>query len=456
LVVLSVAQFMVILDITVVNVALPSIGRALHFAPADLQWVVTAYVLCTGGLMLLGGRAADLLGRRRVFLAGLLLFTAASLASGLAPSEAALIASRAGQGVGAALLTPAGLAIITTTYAGGQRATALSVWGAIGSAGAGVGVLVGGMLTSWAGWRWIFLVNVPVGVAVGLLTPRLVAPVAAASSRRLDLAGALSVVSGLAVLVYALAGTAQHGWGSARTLLLFALAAGLLAAFALVERVSARPLLPPETLRVRSLAAGTGLMLGATGILIGAFFLNSLYLQNTLGASPITTGLEFLPLVAGIALAAHAASHLLPRLGTRVLAVAGLALIAAGALLLVAAPDHASYASELLPGFVLIGLGTGLVFPAASLSAMSEIEEARAGLASGLLLTAHEVGAALGVAVLSAIAAASSTTVTGIRFASGYQSGFLAAAAVAGALALLTLFTVPSVRPAPGTKVAIH
>ena len=190
LVLLSVAQFMVILDITVVNVALPSIGRALHFATADLQWVVTAYVLCTGGLMLLGGRAADLLGRRRVFLAGLFVFTAASLASGLAPSEAALIASRAGQGVGAALLTPAGLAIITTTYAGAQQAVALSVWGAIGSAGAGIGVLVGGMLTTWAGWRWIFLVNVPVGVVVGLLTPRLVAPVPAARSCRLDLAGA--------------------------------------------------------------------------------------------------------------------------------------------------------------------------------------------------------------------------------------------------------------------------
>jgi EmrB/QacA subfamily drug resistance transporter len=418
--------------------------------------VVTAYVLCTGGLMLLGGRAADLLGRRRIFLAGLLLFTAASLASGLAPSEASLIASRAGQGVGAALLTPAGLAIITTTYAGAQQAAALSVWGAIGSAGAGAGVLVGGMLTSWAGWRWIFLVNVPVGLAVGLLTPRLVAPVAAAGRRQLDLAGALTVVSGLAVLVYALAGTAQHGWGSVRTLVLFALAAGVLALFALLERRSARPLLPPETLRVRSLAAGAVVMFGATAILIGAFFLNSLYLQNTLGASPITTGLEFLPLVAGIALAAHTASHLLPKTGTRVLAAAGLALIAAGALLLVAAPDRASYVSELLPGFVLIGLGTGLVFPAASVSAMSEIPEARAGLASGLMLTAHEVGAALGVAVLSAVAAAGNTTATGAHFAHGYQNGFLTATAVAGALALLTLLALPSVRPAPGTKVAIH
>jgi EmrB/QacA subfamily drug resistance transporter len=456
LVLLSVAQFMVILDITVVNVALPSIGRSPHFASADLQWVVTAYVLCTGGLMLVGGRAADQLGRRRVFLTGLLLFTAASLASGLAPSEASLIASRAGQGVGAALLTPAGLALITTTYAGAQQAAALSVWGAIGSAGAGVGVLVGGILTSWAGWRWIFLINVPVGVAVGLLTPRLVAPVAAARSRRLDLAGALSIVSGLAVLVYALAGTAQHGWGSARSLLLFALAAALLAAFAVVERASARPLLPPGTLRVRSLAAGAGLMLGATGILIGAFFLNSLYLQNVLGASPIKTGLEFLPLVAGIALAAHAASHLLPRLGTRALAAAGMALIVGGALLLVAAPDHASYASELLPGFILIGLGTGLVFPAASVSAMNEIEGARAGLASGLMLTAHEVGAALGVAVLSAVAAAGNRTVTGAHFGGGYQNGFLTAAAVAGALALLALLAVPTVRPAPGSNIAIH
>jgi EmrB/QacA subfamily drug resistance transporter len=455
LILLSVAQFMVILDITVVNVALPSIGRSLHFATADLQWVVTAYVLCTGGLMLLGGRAADLLGRRRVLLAGLVVFTVASLASGLAPTEASLIVARAAQGLGAALLTPAALALITTTYTGAQRATALSVWGAIGSAGAGAGVLIGGILTTWVGWRSIFLINVPVGVVVGALALRLVAPVAAARRRQLDPAGALAVVSGLAVLVYALTGTAQHGWDSARTLLLLALAAGLLAASATLERASARPLLPPQTLRNRSLVAGAALMLGATGILIGAFFLNSLYLQNVLGASPIKTGLEFLPLVAAIAIAAHLASHLLPRLGTRLLAAAGLVLIAGGAILLVLAPARASYTTELLPGFLLIGLGVGLVFPAASVTAMSSIEEERAGLASGLMMTAHEIGAALGVAILSAVAAASAAA-TGIRFAAGYQNGFLTAAAVAAVLALFALLAVPSVRPAPGTKVAIH
>jgi EmrB/QacA subfamily drug resistance transporter len=458
LILLSLAQFMVILDITVVNVALPSIGRSLRFAAADLQWVVTAYVLCTGGLMLLGGRAADLLGRRRVFLTGLGVFTAASLASGLAPTASALVGSRAAQGIGGALLTPAALAIITVTYSGARQAIALSVWGAIASAGAGAGVLIGGMLTTWLGWRSIFLINIPVGAAVGLLSVRLVAPTPAAATgrRRLDLPGALAMVSGLGVLVYAITSSAQHGWGSARTLLLFALAAGLLATSAAIERATARPLLPPQTWRSRSLTAGAWLMLGATGIMVGTFFLNSLYLQNVLGASALKTGLEFLPLVAAIALAAHLASRLLPRTGTRALAVGGLALVAAGSFLLVVAPARATYPSELLPGFILIGLGIGLVFPAASVTAMSEVHSERAGLASGLMLTAHEIGAALGVAVLSAVAAAVAATTVGAGFAAGYQRGFIVGGAAAAALAVISILAVPSVRPARGTRAPIH
>src|SRR5262245_23112784 len=257
LVLLSVAQFMVILDATVVNVALPSIGRALHFAPGDLQWVVTAYVLFSGGLVLLGGRASDVVGRRATFLAGLAVFTATSLATGLAPSAGALIAAGAGQGLGAALLTPAALSIIVATYSGAQRAAALSTWGSLGGGGAAAGVLAGGVLTTWLGWRSVFLVNVPVGVAAGLLTLRLVPPGARARIRReLDLPGALLVVAGLVALVYALAGTPEHGWGSGRTLLLLALSFGLLAAFTMVERGARRPLLPPRTWRTRSLAAG--------------------------------------------------------------------------------------------------------------------------------------------------------------------------------------------------------
>jgi EmrB/QacA subfamily drug resistance transporter len=456
LILLSVAEFMVILDTTVVNVALPSIDRALHFAAGDLQWVVTAYVLISGGLVLLGGRASDLAGRRRTFLAGLAVFTAASLASGLAPSAGALIAARAGQGLGAALLTPAALSIIVATYLGPQRATALSAWGAIGGGGAAAGVLAGGILTTWLGWRSVFLVNVPVGAMAGLLSLRLVppSPRAARIGRELDLPGALLVVAGLVAGVYALAGTPEHGWGSGRTLVLLALSSGLLAGFAVAERSVRRPLLPPRTWRSRSLIAGGLVMLGATGILVGTFFLNSLYLQNVAGASALRVGLEFLPLVAAIGLGAHLTSRMLPRAGSRVLAVAGLVLMGGGALLLSGVSARAGYVTGLLPGLLVIGAGTGLVFPAASVTAMSDVAAGRAGLASGLMTTAHEIGAALGVAVFSAVATAQAAT--GGGFSVGYRHGFTIAAGLAAGLALVALLAFPAVRPAPGVRVAVH
>ena len=456
LVLLCVAQFMVILDATVVNVALPSIGRALHFAAGDLSWVVTAYVLFSGGLVLLGGRASDVVGRRATFLAGLAVFTAASLASGLAPSAGALIAARAGQGLGAALLTPAALSIITTVYSGAQRATALSVWGAIGGGGAAAGVLAGGILTTWLGWRSVFLVNVPVGLVAAAASLRLLPPsgTAAGIRRELDLPGALLVVAGLVTGVYALAGAPQHGWGSVRTLSLLALSLGLLAAFTVAERRARQPLLPPRIWRSRSLTAGAVVMLGATGILVGTFFLNSLYLQDVRGASALRVGLEFLPLVAVIGLGAHLASRLLPRTGTRVLAVAGLVLMGGGALLLSGVSARAGYATGLLPGLLLIGSGTGLVFPAATVAAMSEVAADRAGLASGLMTAAHEIGAALGVAVFAAVAAA--TAAAGGGFAAGYRHGFIVVAATAAGLAVAALLAIPAVRPAPGTSVAVH
>lgn len=456
LVLLSVAQFMVILDMTVVNLALPSIGRALHFAPTDLQWVVTAYVLVTGGLTLLGGRASDLLGRRRMFLTGLTVFTAASLASGLAPAAGALIATRAAQGLGAALLTPAALAIITATYAGAQRATALSVWGALAAGGSAAGLLAGGMLTTWLGWRWVFLINVPVGVVATALSPRLVPAMAAASAGRgrLDLGGALLPVAGVGTAVYAIAGAAQYGWGSARTLLLLALAAVLVGAFSAVERRVRNPLLPLPALRSRTLVVGGFLLLTATGILVGVLFLSSLYLQNVLFASPIRAGLEFLPMMLMTGVAAHLASRLLQRAGSRALAVTGLAAMAAGALLLSRATG---YADGLLPGFVLLGAGAGLTFPAASVTAMSSVRGDMAGLVSGLMTTAHEVGAALGVAVFSAIAAATAGfTVTAGGSAAAYRHAFIAGAGVAAGLAIIAARAVPSVRPASGVKVSMH
>ena len=448
---LAVAQFMVILDITVVNVALPSIGRALDFARADLQWVVTAYVLFTGGLLLLGGRAADLFGRRRTFLSGLAVFTSASLASGLAGSPEVLIASRAAQGLGAALLSPAALSIITTTYSGAQRTTALSVCGAIGGAGAAAGVLFGGMLTAWLSWEWVFFINVPIGVAALLLTVRLVPR--PGRHRDLDLAGALTVTGGLVTLVYAIDGSATYGWGAPRTLALLAVGGVLLAAFAAVERSVARPLVPPSTWRVRSLVSSAAMMLGATAILIGAFFLNSMYLQETLEASALETGVAFLPFAVVIGLTAHVGTHALQRVGARTVVVGGLVLAGAGAILLAMAPDRASYATDLLPGLLMMGAGIGLVFVTVSITAMADIAHGDAGLASGLMQTSHEIGAALGVAVMSTVA---TTAGAGAGVAAGYGDGFIAAAAIAGVLALLALVSVPAIRPAATARVAAH
>ena len=452
LILLCVAQFMVILDITVVNVALPSIDAALGFDEGDLQWVVTIYVLFTGGLLLLGGRITDLVDRRAVFLAGLFTFTAASLASGLAGSPEALIVARAVQGLGAALLTPAALSIITTTYEGGQRASALAAWGAIGSGGAAAGVLFGGMLTSWLSWEWIFLINVPVGLVAGALTLALLPSYRPATSRGpLDVLGGATVVAGLVLLVYAFEGTAEHGWASARTLLLLAGSVVVLAAFAAIERSSSRPLVPPATWRSRSLVASSVLVLGATGILVGTFFLNTFYLQQVLGASALETGLAFLPLALLIGVGAHAVSHLLPRLGARFVAVMGLALVVAGTSFLATAPESGSYAADILPGFVLLAPGMGLVFPIVSIVGLGDIEPERAGLASGLLTTSHEIGAAVGVAVLSAVAASA-----GPSIADGYQDGFVVASVMGVALVVMSLVSLPSIKPAHVPSGALH
>jgi EmrB/QacA subfamily drug resistance transporter len=447
LVLLGPAQFMVTLDITVVNVALPSIAEDLAFSEGDLQWVITAYVLFTGGLLMLGGRATDLFGQRRVFLAGLALFTLASLASGLAPSPEALIGARAAQGLGAAMLTPGALSIVTTTYEGSQRTAALAAWGAIASAGAAVGVILGGILTAGLGWGWVFLINVPVGLATAIGVLRVVpdAP-ASAAGRRLDVLGAVTAVAGLVLLVYAIEGANEHGWGSFRTLVLSTVAVALLAAFAVVERRVREPILPPATWSNRSLISGTGLILVATALLVAVFFLNTIYFQDILGWSALETGLAFLPLVLAIGLAANAANQLIPRAGSRNLAALGLGLVAVGAILLVVAADASSYWSDVLPGFITLGFGVGLVFPAASIAAMSEVGEDAAGLASGLITTGHELGAALGVAAISAVASAAST------FVGGYADGFAAVAVIAGVIAAIALVAIPTVRP--GAEVA--
>jgi EmrB/QacA subfamily drug resistance transporter len=456
LVLLCVAQFMVIIDATVVNVALPSIGRALPFAtPADLQWVVTAYVLVTGGLTLLGGRVADLLDRRRLFLLGLLLFTVASLSTGLAPSPLLLILSRAAQGLGAALLTPAALSILMTTYAGARRTAALAVWGALGAAGAAVGVVLGGVLTSWFSWQWVFFINVPIGAAaavVGMfLVPTL--PPGVGRLRDLDVAGALLLIAGLVTLVFTITAGAAHGWLSPQTLLSLAVSAGLLAAFAAVERRVRQPIVPPASWRVRSLVSGNAVYLGASAVMGGAFFLSTLYLQRVLGAPAWEAGLAFLPLALAVGIGGKVASRLVAHAGSRAVLLLGLVIEGGGALFLANVPAGPTYIANVLPGFLAIGFGLGFSFVAAPAIVMARVSSEDAGMVSGLMQTAHEIGISLGVALLSAIASA---TMAPAGLASGYRQGMLVAAVIAALLAVVTVTAVPSIRPAGTTGARPH
>jgi EmrB/QacA subfamily drug resistance transporter len=444
------AQFMVILDVSVVNVALPSISRSLELSAAQYQWAVSAYVLLSGGFLLLGGRVADVLNRRGAFLAGVGLFTAASLASGLAQTPLTLILSRATQGAGAALLTPAALSIIMTAYVGRQRQTALAVWGTVGSLGIAAGVLFGGALTSGLGWRALFVINVPIGIAVMTGTVRTVTGGKSqrGSLKRLDVPGAAALVGGLLALVFGIEATRSAGWGAPRTWAALAVAAALLTAFAQVEKRTADALVPPATWRIRSLVSASAVMTGVTGVVVGAIFLTSLYLQAVTGSSPLVAGLEFLPLAAAITLAATVASKAIGRLGARTLILGGLVVMGAGVLLLAAQAGGTSYPADVLPGFLLVGAGVGPMFVAIAVAAMGDVPAERSGLASGLMMTGHEIGAALGVAALTAVAG---DLATPAGLVDGYGRAFVAAAGVLAVLFLLTLLAVPGGKPAAGT-----
>lgn len=442
LVLLCVAQFMLIIDITVVNVALPSVAADLHLGRGGQTWVVTAYSLCFGGLLLLGGRLADTIGRRRAFLLGLALFTAASLASGLAATGGMLIAGRAAQGVGAALLSPAALSIVTTTFHGPERNRALGVWAGIGGTGAAVGVLAGGLLTSGPGWEWVFFVNVPVGLAVLALLPSAVAHIPPVR-RPLDPGGAVTATLAAAALIYGLVQAGEHGWGAARTLVPVAAAAVLAAAFLLIERAVRTPLVPPALLRRRTIASGNVLMVAASALLLSGFFLCSQYLQNLLGFSAVETGLAFLPAAVATIAGAHLASHLAGRTGTRPIAAAGFLVAAAGVLLLARAPAAGHLLPDVLPGFVLLAVGAGAGFVSATMTAMSGIGHEEAGLASGVVNTGHEIGGALGIALATAIAGAS----IGGRTAGGFHTAFTTFGVAAAVVALLALVLVPPGRP---------
>jgi EmrB/QacA subfamily drug resistance transporter len=446
------AQFMVILDVSVVNVALPSIGKSLSFSSGDYQWVVSAYVLLSGGLLLFGGRLSDLFDRRTMFLTGLTVFTTASLVSATASSAATMIMSRAAQGTGAAMLTPAALSIIVTTYSGKQRSTALAIWGTIGSMGIAAGVLLGGVLTTTLGWRSIFFVNVPIGIVAAVLTLRTVARSRnnghTHGQRSLDIPGAATLVTGLLAMVYAIENAGTHGWTSTQTIAGSTVATVLLTAFWLIERHVPAPLVPPATWKIRSLASASTVMAVITGGIVGAIFVSSLVLQQVLGASPVIAGLEFLPLAAAITLGAAVASHVIGHVGPKHLMVVGLLVVAAGAWLLAAGMDaNPSYLTDVLPGFIVLGLGTGPMFVSISIVAMSGISHEQSGLASGVMMTGHEVGAALGVASLTAIAG-DLTTRAGLIDA--YPTVFTAIAVAMVALSAFAAFAVPNVKTPAG------
>jgi EmrB/QacA subfamily drug resistance transporter len=413
LVIVCLAQFMVILDATVVNVALPSIQRDLGFTAASLQWVINAYTLVFGGFLLLGGRAGDLFGRRRLFLWGVGIFSFASLLNGLATSDTWLVAARGLQGLGGALVSPAALSIITTTFAEGEdRTKALGVWSAIAAGGGAFGLLLGGILTDLLSWEWIFFVNVPIGIATAALALRYV-PESRATNREpgADLPGAITVTAGLIVLVYAIVKAEDFGWGSARTLGLAAVALALLGAFVLIESRSRAPLIRLRIFTVRSIAGANSVLLIVMGGLFGFFFFSTLYVQLILGYSPLEAGLAFLPVTVGIGIGAGIAQQLVKRLGVRTTACLGMLIAAAGLYIFSGVTADGTYMSDVLPAIIPQSIGMGLFFVPITLIATTNVAHEEAGLASGLFNTAQQVGGALGLAVLSTLAADKTTDV---------------------------------------------
>jgi EmrB/QacA subfamily drug resistance transporter len=403
---LAAAQFVVVLDASIVNVALPSIGRALHFSRDDLSWVVNAYTLTFGGFLLLGGRMADLLGRRRLFIGGLILFAGASLAGGLAQSDLWLVIARSVQGLGAALLSPAALALVTTLFAeGAERNTAMGVWGAVAGSGGAAGVLLGGMLTQWAGWEWVLFVNVPIGIAAALLSPRLLPESRTEGPRHFDVAGAVSVTAGLSLFVYSLVNANKAGWGSLETIALIAVAVALIAAFVVIERRTRAPLVPfPGIFRLRSIRGINITALLIAMALFSMFFFISLYMQQVLGYSPLKAGVSYLPLAGGIIVSAGVASQLVTRFGVKPVLVSGLLLTAGGLVWFAQISVGGSYLSDILGPSLVSAFGLGLAFVPMTVAAVAGVEGHESGLASGLINTSQQVGGALGLAILAAIA----------------------------------------------------
>jgi EmrB/QacA subfamily drug resistance transporter len=407
LVLICLAQFMVILDATIVNVALPSIQKDLGLSEANLQWIVNAYTLVFGGFLLLGGRAGDLLGRKRLFLIGLVVFTSASLLNGLSHSSGELIGFRALQGLGAALISPAALSIISTTFAEGkERARALGVWAAIAIGGSAFGLVLGGWLTQSFSWRWIFFVNVPVGIATFFLSLRIVPESRdEQAAKHYDIGGAVTVTGGLMALVYAIVKAETAGWGSVTTIGFFVLAVALLASFLVIETRSPHPLVRLSIFRTRSLSTANLTMFLVASGMFAMFYFNTQYVQRVLGYHPLMAGVSFLPFTGGIMISAGFASSLAPRIGVRPVAAVGMVLTILGMLLFARMPVGGSYVADVLPGMILSSLGMGAVFMPLTLVATTGLENEDQGLASGLFNTSQQIGGALGLAILSTIAA---------------------------------------------------
>jgi EmrB/QacA subfamily drug resistance transporter len=447
LLVLLVAQLMVILDITAVNIALPSLAKDLQLSGSQISWTITSYSLVFGSLLLFGGRAADLLGRRRLFLTGLGVFTASSLASALAGTAATLFAARAGQGLGAAMLSPAALSIIMSCFHGPAKAKALAAWGAVGGAGAAIGVLAGGLLTEFADWRMIFFVNLPVAVALAITAVKVI-PTDNVKPRwhGLDLRGAILATTSLGSIVYAITQGSSAGWTSSQTLG-FGLA-GLvgLSVFGVLESHTETPLLKVRRLGDRAVGGGLFLMLAAAGSIFGLFYLCSVYLQNVLGTSPLMTGLAFIPLALAAGVGAHGAGHIVGRHGVRAPLASAFAIATAGMALLAHVGADGTYLRNVLPGMLVAGFGLGIAVVSVSIAILTGARESESGMISGLNSTGHEIGGTIGIAIFSTIAAGASGALGAAHAASAVSHAFVAAGILTSLASLVAFAVLPHAR----------
>ena len=453
----SMAQLMIILDASIINVALPSIKTALKFSTEDLQWVVNIYVLLFGGFLLLGGRAGDIIGRRTMFMGGMVLFTAASLAGGLAQSAGWLVAARAAQGLGGAIISPVAFAIVTSTFPeGAQRNRAVGIYGALSGVGGALGVLLGGVLTSYLGWQWVLFVNVPVGLAVLALSPTFIpATRGTGTSGSFDLLGAVSVTAGLCVLVYGVVKAPDNGWASGQTLGFFAAAAALLGLFIVTELRARQPLVRLGIFRIQALAVANGLGFLTGLVLFGMFYFLSLYLQIVLGFSPVKTGFAYLPLALSIIVAAGTAASLVTRFGFKPILTIGMVLATIGLVVFTRIEVGGTYAGNVLPAILLVAVGLGFIFVPLSIAAVQGVQPAEIGLASGLINASQQIGGALGLAVLSTISTSHFNTLMATNhgptayFSSlvgGFQYAFTTSAVILGLGIVLALVLLPGGR----------